>query len=471
MKTVDPDAAVIFVINHRSNMDYVLVTYMASTLVGARAMRSASGRASGCCRTSSARWARYFVRRDSREPLYRKVLVALRPSRDRRRAHAGDVSGRRADARRQAAPAQARAAELHGVGFDPHGPRDAVFVPVGLNYDRVIEDRMQVAALMTPQGEKPRFEFSPAVLIAFLANNIELRLQGRLYRYGYACVSFGRPISLRQYVIERGIDFRMLDETSRFAEIERLGADADAQSRRGGAGVAGLAGRDRHSAAGKPLSALELKGEVEILIRRLTGERRAHPYSARRSGLCDRGRPAHAVAAPLRAGAGRPLSRQSGRRDHAALLCECDRASGARSCRPPRRSPPNRRNARTNALRSRPPESRRHPDGCRKDPKAGDAAFRHVPGHRLRGRLCDLDHLRQAPHGGRREADRPQGRPHLQGDAAILADRRAGLRLSVRQHDGRGRRQGAARELLRAARRGGACVRPGQGAARARASG
>ena len=31
MKTVDPDAAVIFVINHRSNMDYVLVTYMAST--------------------------------------------------------------------------------------------------------------------------------------------------------------------------------------------------------------------------------------------------------------------------------------------------------------------------------------------------------------------------------------------------------------------------------------------------------
>ena len=31
MTTVDPDSAVIFVINHRSNMDYVLVTYMAST--------------------------------------------------------------------------------------------------------------------------------------------------------------------------------------------------------------------------------------------------------------------------------------------------------------------------------------------------------------------------------------------------------------------------------------------------------
>src|SRR5215208_4879122 len=31
MQTVDPDAAVIFVINHRSNMDYVLVTFMVST--------------------------------------------------------------------------------------------------------------------------------------------------------------------------------------------------------------------------------------------------------------------------------------------------------------------------------------------------------------------------------------------------------------------------------------------------------
>ena len=31
LKTVDPDSSVIFVINHRSNMDYVLVTYMASS--------------------------------------------------------------------------------------------------------------------------------------------------------------------------------------------------------------------------------------------------------------------------------------------------------------------------------------------------------------------------------------------------------------------------------------------------------
>jgi len=37
-----------------------------------------------------------------------------------------------------------------------------------------------------------------------------LRLRGRWYRYGYACVSFGRPLSLRAYLVERGADLRVL---------------------------------------------------------------------------------------------------------------------------------------------------------------------------------------------------------------------------------------------------------------------
>ena len=48
--------------------------------------------------------------------------VALRPSRGRGRADPGDVPGRRPDARRQAAPAEARPAELHGVGVRSEGP-------------------------------------------------------------------------------------------------------------------------------------------------------------------------------------------------------------------------------------------------------------------------------------------------------------------------------------------------------------
>jgi glycerol-3-phosphate O-acyltransferase len=249
-------------------MDYVLVTYMAST---SSALSYAVGE-----------WARvwllqnlirsmgaYFVRRDSREPLYRKVL-----SRYVHLAIAGGLTqamfpegGLTRDGRLR--PPKLGLLSYMVAAFDPKGPRDAVFVPVGINYDRVIEDRVQVAALTTPEGEKPRYQFSPKVLFAFLAHNVALRLRGRLYRYGYACVSFGRPISLRRYVTERGIDFRMLDESRRFAEIERLG---DVLMRKVGEVVPALPVSLVATVmleSGKPLSALELKGEVEILIRRL----------------------------------------------------------------------------------------------------------------------------------------------------------------------------------------------------------
>jgi len=268
MKTVDPDAAVIFVINHRSNMDYVLVTFMVAT---SSALSYAVGE-----------WARvwllqslirsmgaYFVRRDSREPLYRKVL-----SRYVHLAIAGGLAQAMFPEGGLTRDGRLRLPKLGLLsymvsGFDPKGPRDAVFVPVGINYDRVIEDRVQVAALMTPEGEKPRFKFSPKVLFGYLMHNVALRFRGKLYRYGYACVGFGKPVSLRQYVTERGIDFRMLDETRRFAEIERLGATLMEKVGQVVPALPVSLVATVMLAAEKPLSVLELKGEVETLIRRL----------------------------------------------------------------------------------------------------------------------------------------------------------------------------------------------------------
>jgi glycerol-3-phosphate O-acyltransferase len=279
MQGVDPDAAVIFVINHRSNMDYVLVTFMVST---SSALSYAVGE-----------WARvwllqnlirsmgaYFVRRDSREPLYRKVL-----SRYVHLAVAGGLTqamfpegGLTRDGRLR--PPKLGLLSYMVSAFDPKGPRDAVFVPVGINYDRVIEDRVQVAALTTPEGEKPRFKFSPKVLLGYLAHNVALRLRGKLYRYGYACVSFGKPVSLRQYVGERGIDFRTLDETRRFAEIERLGATL---MQKVGEVVPALPVALVATVvleAGRPLSALDLKAQVAELMRRL-GASGAHIHIPR----------------------------------------------------------------------------------------------------------------------------------------------------------------------------------------------
>ena len=212
----------------------------------------------------------YFVRRDSREPLYRKVL-----SRYVHLAVAGGLTqamfpegGLTRDGKLR--PPRLGLLSYMVSSFDPKGPRDTVFVPVGINYDRVIEDRLQVAALTTPEGEKPRYAFSPKVLVGFLAHNVALRLKGRLYRYGYACVSFGAPISLRRYVSERGIDFRVLDAERRFAEIERLGIMLMDKV---GEVIPALPVSLVATAmleAGQPLSELELKGHVADLMARLT---------------------------------------------------------------------------------------------------------------------------------------------------------------------------------------------------------
>jgi glycerol-3-phosphate O-acyltransferase len=279
LREVDPDAAVIFVINHRSNMDYVLVTYMAST---SSALSYAVGE-----------WARvwllqnlirslgaYFVRRDSREPLYRKVLaryVHLAVAGGLAQAMFPEGGLTRDGALR---PPKLGLLSYMVASFDPKGPRDAVFIPVGINYDRVLEDRIQVGTLTTPAGEKPQFKFSVGAVLAFILRGAFGRLRGRWYRHGYACVSFGAPVSLRDYVARRAIDFRTLDQESRFAEIERLGVLL--MDKVGEVipalpvplvATAVLAGQT-------PLSALDLKVRVNALMQRLTA-RGAHVHVPR----------------------------------------------------------------------------------------------------------------------------------------------------------------------------------------------
>jgi glycerol-3-phosphate O-acyltransferase len=268
LKTVDPDSAVIFVINHRSNMDYVLVTYMVST---SSALSYAVGE-----------WARvwllqslirsmgaYFVRRNSRDPLYRKVLA-----RYVHMAVAGGLTqavfpegGLTRDGTLQ--PPKLGLIGYMVAGFDPQGARDAVFVPVGINYDRVLEDRLQLGTHAIKQGGRARHRFNLVVLLKALFGHIALALRGRWYRFGYACVSFGAPLSLRQYVKERGIDFRVLDQAARFAEVERL---AGVLMQKVGAVVPALPVALVATAlleASVPLSALELKARVLDLTQRL----------------------------------------------------------------------------------------------------------------------------------------------------------------------------------------------------------
>jgi glycerol-3-phosphate O-acyltransferase len=266
---VPDDASVVFVINHRSNMDYVLVTYLVSQN---SALSYAVGEWAQVWMLQSLIRAMggYFVRRDSSNPLYRKVLA--------RYVHMATASGvaqavfPEGGLTRDGALRPPRLGILSYMvsGFDPQGTRDIVFVPVGLNYDRVLEDRIQVAAAATPRGEKPRFAFNPLVLMTWLLRSLWLRLRGRWYRYGYACVSFGRPVSLRDYLRDRALDLRSLNAEQRFLEVDRLGQRLMQEVGRVVPALpVSLVATAVLGSGERGLSSLELKGAVFELMRHL----------------------------------------------------------------------------------------------------------------------------------------------------------------------------------------------------------
>lgn len=218
---VDSDAAVVFVINHRSNMDYVLVTFMVA--------------ASSALSYAVGEWARvwplapiirsmgaYFIRRDSGDPLYRKVLaryVRLATEEGVTQAMFPEGGLSRDGALR---PPKFGLLAYMVARFDPDGERDVVFVPVGINYDRVLEDRNLTAGLA--KGADTRRERAGSVAFArYLVRALGLLLRGRWYRNGYASVGFATPVSLRAHVRGRNVDFRRLAEPQRFAEVEILG--------------------------------------------------------------------------------------------------------------------------------------------------------------------------------------------------------------------------------------------------------
>ena len=149
-----------------------------------------------------------------------------------------------------------------------------MFVPVGLNYDRVLEDRVLTAAASTPKGERPRFAFNPLVLTAWILPRACGSGSGApgIATAMPASASAG-PCRCARYLAERGVDFRALPEEQRFAEIERLGQRLMREVGRVVPALpvslvasAILAGGERG------LSSLELKGAVFELMRRLKAE-------------------------------------------------------------------------------------------------------------------------------------------------------------------------------------------------------
>jgi len=193
---------VVYLMNHRSNADYVVVAYVLAQGVS---ISYAVGE-----------WARvwpleyifksfgsYFIRRRYREPLYHTVLERYLQLITRNGVTQGIFL--EGGLTRDGALRPAKIGLLDYLARtlrEPDFDRDIWLVPVGLNYDRVLEDRSLIHELEEGVARKSRAARLASVSHYTGWNTLRL-FTGRLRRYGRVAVNFGTPRSVRSWIAER----------------------------------------------------------------------------------------------------------------------------------------------------------------------------------------------------------------------------------------------------------------------------
>ena len=280
LQRVEPDSTIVFVMNHRSNMDYVLAGYLAADQT---ALSYAVGEWARIWPLSALiRWmGAYFVRRNSKNELYRRVLeryivMATEAGVPQAVFPEGGLTrdGRIREPKLGAIDYMMR-------GFRVDGERDLVFVPLGINYDRVLEDRTLLRSL-DPQATRRGRIAALGTTFRFFLHNLWLAMRSEWHRFGYACVNFGAPVSMRAYCRERNLDFHRLSHEERRQAMGLLGNHLmDAVGRIIPVLPVPLIATVFVRRGEQAISALELKAEVGQLVEQLKA-RGAHVYVPRK---------------------------------------------------------------------------------------------------------------------------------------------------------------------------------------------
>ncbi len=216
---VSRDASLVFVMNHRSNLDYVLLAHL---MRHRTAISFAAGEWAGVwpLRPLIRGTGAFFVRRGSGDELYRRVLerfvrMAVEGGLTQAIFPEGGLS-------RDGRPREPKIGLLDYTlrRFDP-GAGDIIFVPVGINYDWVLED----LSLLQPGGPEAGVAghggFFASTAQSVIRNLVRAQ-HGGSFRLGVAAVGFGAPVSAREYAARRGISFSELGRADRIEEVGRL---------------------------------------------------------------------------------------------------------------------------------------------------------------------------------------------------------------------------------------------------------
>ncbi|HXT17919.1 MAG TPA: 1-acyl-sn-glycerol-3-phosphate acyltransferase [Gemmatimonadaceae bacterium] len=216
------DSVIVYLMNHRSNADYVLVSY---ALAGQVAISYAVGE-----------WARafplehifkafgsYFVRRRYREPLYHAVLERYVQLITREGVTQGIFleGGLTRDGMLKP-PKIGLLDYVLGIARDP-GYRSRIFiVPVAVNYDRVLEDRSLLRELASREGRaRPSRAAQLGEVARYVWWNLARLIARRWKRYGRAAVTVGAPIGVAPWLASNP-DLFELAKPERLARVQSL---------------------------------------------------------------------------------------------------------------------------------------------------------------------------------------------------------------------------------------------------------
>ncbi|MCU1227328.1 MAG: putative acyltransferase [Acidobacteria bacterium] len=213
-------AVVVYIINHRSNADYVLVAHMLFKFIS---LSYAVGE-----------WARvwplnhlfkwfggYFVRRRYREPLYHAVLANFVKTITRNGVTQGIfIEGGLTRDGAFLKPKLGMLDYIVTAKRDPEFEAPLYLIPTAVNYDRVLEDRNLSEELMGKEDRSTRVE-KLGTTFDFLFRNFFRSVFKRFKRYGYAVVTFGEPVSVDRFIAEHP-DVLSLDYETRKGSMQLL---------------------------------------------------------------------------------------------------------------------------------------------------------------------------------------------------------------------------------------------------------
>ncbi len=218
---IRPDATVVLLMNHRSNMDVVLVNYLL-------ARHSAVAHAAG-------EWARlwplhhlvrlagnYVVDRDSNDPVYRLVLKRYVQMAVTHGIHLAIFPEGSLTRDGRLRPLSFGLLNYAATASWPGLDRDVVFIPVSFSYDQVPEQERLVFGDTREFADRGRLHLLWASL-RFIGGFLRLPFRPRDERYGWACATFGQPLSLRSWQRSQGIDLRTSPRDALRRHIGALG--------------------------------------------------------------------------------------------------------------------------------------------------------------------------------------------------------------------------------------------------------